>query len=160
MESSGDSEDVENVDVDSKGPQDDPGDDSAKIDIARAWTNGDSDERDEESTKPGTPIRPTTKPQPNDLGIREEVLKATVYDILPTIAAPHSTSINGLTATPDLRWVFTGGSDGYVRKFNWIETVNGKMMLTVAQRHSFVDSITKAGVLVNYWESGDEQGES
>lgn len=88
--------------------------------------------------------------------IRLEVLTAPVYDIVPTIAAPHSTSINAITATPDLRWVFSGGADGYIRKFNWIETANGKSMLTVAQRHPFVDSVTKAGVLMSYWENGED----
>ena len=86
---------------------------------------------------------------------RPEALTAPVYDIVPTIAAPHSTSINAVTATPDLRWVFTGGSDGYTRKFNWLETANGKSMLTVAQKHPFVDSVTKAGVLMSYWENED-----
>lgn len=90
--------------------------------------------------------------------IRPEILTAPVYDIVPTIAAPHSTSINAITATPDLRWVFSGGADGYIRKFNWIETANGKAMLTVAQRHPFVDSVTKAGVLMSYWENEDSYG--
>ena len=85
--------------------------------------------------------------------IRPEAITASVYDIVPTIAAPHSTSINAIAATPDLRFVFSGGSDGYIRKFNWVETANGKLMLTVAQRHPFVDSVTKAGVLVSYWEN-------
>ncbi|KAL9606292.1 MAG: hypothetical protein Q9179_000512 [Wetmoreana sp. 5 TL-2023] len=92
------------------------------------------------------------------LQVRPEALTASVYDIVPTIAAPHSTSINSITATPDLRWVFSGGADGYIRKFNWTETVNGKSMLTVAQRHPFVDSVTKAGVLMSYWENEDSQG--
>ena len=70
-------------------------------------------------------------------------------------AAPHSTSINAVCSTPDLHWVFSGGSDGYIRKYNWIETANGKSMLTVAQRHPFVDSVTKAGVLTSYWENSD-----
>ncbi|KAL2044005.1 hypothetical protein N7G274_003526 [Stereocaulon virgatum] len=88
--------------------------------------------------------------------IRPEAVTASVYDIVPTIAAPHSTSINSITATPDLRWVFTGGHDGYIRKFNFLETANGKSALTVAQRHPFVDSVTKAGVLVSYWENNEE----
>ncbi|MCJ1404380.1 Transcription factor spt8 [Xylographa trunciseda] len=89
--------------------------------------------------------------------VRFEALSAPVYDIVPTIAAPHSTSINAIAATPDLRWVFSGGADGYIRKFNWVETANGKVMLTVAQRHPFVDSVTKAGVLTSYWENEEPQ---
>ena len=92
--------------------------------------------------------------------VRPEALTAPVYDIAPTIAAPHSTSINSITATPDMRWVFSGGADGYIRKFNWVETANGKVMLTVAQRHPFVDSVTKAGVLASYWENDEPHGMS
>ena len=88
--------------------------------------------------------------------VRPEALTASVYDIVPTIAAPHSTSINAITSTPDLRWVFTGGADGYIRKFDWLNTANGKSMLTVAQRHPFVDSVTKAGVLMSYWENNED----
>lgn len=84
---------------------------------------------------------------------RPETITAISYDIVPTIAAPHSTSINVVTATPDMRWVFSGGADGWIRKFNWIDTANGKTMLTVAQRHPFVDSVTKAGMLMSYWEN-------
>src|SRR5437762_1215742 len=58
------------------------------------------------------PFRPTVRP---------EALTAPVYDIVPTIAAPHGTSINAITATSDMRWVFSGGSDGYIRKFNWVD---------------------------------------
>ncbi|KAF2431431.1 WD40 repeat-like protein [Tothia fuscella] len=102
-----------------------------------------------------------TSPSPHPTGlpyrpsIRLEAISAATYDIVPTIAAPHSTSINVVTATPDMRYVFSGGTDGYIRKFNWVDSVNGKLMLTVAQRHPFVDSVTKAGVLLSYWENED-----
>ena len=90
--------------------------------------------------------------------VGEEVLNATTYDIVPTIAAPQSTSINTITATADMRWVFSGGSDGYIRRYNWVESVNGKLMLTVAQKHPFVDSVVKAGVMMSYWENWDSAG--
>ncbi|KAK5944960.1 Transcription factor spt8 [Knufia obscura] len=86
---------------------------------------------------------------------RPEVLTASTYDIVPTIAAPQSTSINAVCGTADSRWIFTGGADGYIRQYNWVESVNGKTQLTVAQRHPFVDSVVKAGVLVTYWENYD-----
>ena len=90
--------------------------------------------------------------------VRPETITAPVYDIVPTIAAPHSTSINTVIATPDMRWVFSGGADGWIRKFNWVDTVNGKSALTVAQRHPFVDSVTKQGVLMSYWENEEPSG--
>ena len=90
-----------------------------------------------------------------DSNISVEYLEALTYDIVPTIAAPHSTSINAVCTTADMRYVFTGGSDGYIRKFNWVDSVNNKLALTVAQRHPFVDSVIKAGVLMTYWENWD-----
>ena len=87
--------------------------------------------------------------------IRPEMITAPNYDIVPTIAAPMSTSVNTVCATFDTRWVFTGGSDGYIRKFNWVDSVNNKLALTVAQRHPFVDTVIKAGVLMTYWENWD-----
>ncbi|KAH9826496.1 transcription factor (SPT8) [Teratosphaeria destructans] len=85
--------------------------------------------------------------------VRKEALTAQAYDIVPTMAAPQSTSINAVTATLDMRWVFSGGTDGYVRMYNWVETANGKVPLTVAQKHPFVDSVMKAGSLTTYWEN-------
>lgn len=89
--------------------------------------------------------------------LRPEMVTASEYDIVPTIAAPQSTSINTIAATPDMRWVFSGGSDGWIRKFHWVDTVNGKSQLTVAQRHPFVDSVQKAGLLQSYWENEESR---
>ena len=85
--------------------------------------------------------------------VRPEAITATTYDIVPTMAAPQSTSINAIAATPDMRYWFTGGSDCYIRKYDGVATVNGKTLLTVAQRHPFVDSVVKAGVLMSYWDN-------
>ncbi|CAK7273500.1 Transcription factor spt8 [Sporothrix epigloea] len=82
-----------------------------------------------------------------------EALHAKTYDILPTMAAPQATSINALAITPDLRYWMTGGSDGYIRKYDGPGTINGRQLLTVAQRHPFVDSVVKAGILMSYWEN-------
>jgi transcriptional activator SPT8 len=87
------------------------------------------------------------------LEVRPEALNASIYDIVPTMAAPQATSINAVTATPDFRYWFTGGSDCYIRKYDGVATVNGKTLLTVAQRHPFVDSVVKAGVLMSYWDN-------
>ncbi|KAK5656429.1 hypothetical protein OQA88_4810 [Cercophora sp. LCS_1] len=85
--------------------------------------------------------------------VRPEYYTANMYDIVPTMAAPQATSINAISITPDLRYWMTGGSDGYVRKYDGIGTINGKSQLTVAQRHPFVDTVTKAGILMSYWEN-------
>ncbi|KAK4135834.1 WD40 repeat-like protein [Trichocladium antarcticum] len=85
--------------------------------------------------------------------LRQEYIDAALYDIVPTMAAPQATSVNAMAITPDLRYWMTGGTDGYIRKYDGMGTINGKQQLTVAQRHPFVDSVVKAGVLVSYWEN-------
>ncbi|KAI9657329.1 MAG: Transcription factor spt8 [Bathelium mastoideum] len=91
---------------------------------------------------------------------RPETVTAAMYDIVPTIAAPQATSINALAVTADMRWVFSAGSDGFVRRFNWPDTVNSKSMLTVAQRHPYVDSVVKHGVLMSYWAPQESEGQN
>src|SRR5690242_1304954 len=183
VDEDGDDDDDANDDEDdAEGENDDDDDDDGDAD-----QDGDGDDDHDESGSPsqrrslpngGTPgpsdanprvTRTSPSPQataatgvlgrlPFRPAVRQEALTASVYDIVPTIAAPHSTSINAITATPDMRWVFSGGADGYIRKFNWVDTANGKLALTVAQRHPFVDSVTKAGVLLSYWENEDSTG--
>ncbi|KAJ2162633.1 Transcription factor spt8 [Coemansia sp. RSA 552] len=89
------------------------------------------------------------------------------YDILPTMAfinqvyAPGATvnaQVYTVTATANMRWVFTGGDDGYIKKWDFNATVNGKQQLTQGQRHPHVDSVTKAGVLASFWDHGDTGG--
>lgn len=128
---------------------------------SRTLTNGVASEQSD-STLPAASFT-SPSPHPNVVlpyrpSIREEALIASTYDIVPTIAAPQSTSINAVTATPDMRWVFSGGTDGYIRKFHWPDSANGKVPLTVAQKHPFVDSVVKAGVLLSYWENEDTSG--
>lgn len=157
---------------------DDDEDDEGEEDDDNGDDEDDDDQPDSSSRRPSGTHTPTgnlaqssnnpavvlTAPSPSHRRIpsivasyapptRQEALTAQAYDIVPTMAAPQSTSINAIAATPDMRWVFTGGTDGYVRMYNWIETANGKVPLTVAQKHPFVDSVMKAGSLVTYWEN-------
>lgn len=104
------------------------------------------------SASPPEGIAPLKSPKLR-FEVRAEALTAATYDIVPTMAAPQSTSINAITATPDMRYWFSGGSDCYIRKYDGVATVNGKTLLTVAQRHPFVDSVVKAGVLMSYWDN-------
>ncbi|KAJ2232249.1 Transcription factor spt8 [Coemansia sp. RSA 1722] len=81
--------------------------------------------------------------------------KCSVYDIVPTIAFVNQYQIHATAATADLRWLYSGGEDGYIRKWDFFATVNGKQLLTQGQRHSLVDSVTKAGVMSSYWDHLD-----
>lgn len=143
-----DNEPEENNDDD----DDDDDDNDADQEDGGDATQGSKVEASEfkKSSTPGPqiafPLRPT---------VRREYLEAKLYDIVPTMAAPQSTSINAMSITPDLRYWITGGSDGYIRKYDGPGTINGKLPLTVAQRHPFVDSVTKAGILMSYWENDE-----
>ncbi|CAG8529239.1 7308_t:CDS:10 [Diversispora eburnea] len=72
------------------------------------------------------------------------------YDIVPYVAAIHSCHIHSLDATRNMRWVFTGGEDGFIRKYDFFASISGKTLLTQNQKHAQVES---AGVISSYWEN-------
>ncbi|KAK1750302.1 SPT8-like protein [Echria macrotheca] len=116
---------------------------------SQTGTDGDPAARRASAAGPSSPLI-ASKWRPM---IRQEYLTAPLYDIVPTMAAPQATSINAIAITPDLRYWITGGSDGYIRKYDGMGTINGRQQLTVAQKHPFVDSVVKAGILMSYWEN-------
>ncbi|ODA78143.1 hypothetical protein RJ55_06747 [Drechmeria coniospora] len=143
--------------------EDDDGDDDGEVDnevdgddAADDGQNADGETR-MKSSKSVSPGPPTPPPRPM---VRPEVLTAKLYDIVPTMAAPQSTSVNAMAIAPDLRYWITGGSDRYIRKYDGAGTINGKLALTVAQKHPFVDSVTKAGILMSYWENEEPSSSS
>ena len=157
-------------------PDNDNDDDEGDMEID-GEADGDGAQDNERSSSPSTPKSPpprlpTSPPrirkrEPPQLQDKADTCLS--YDIVPVLAAPHATSVNAITATVDMRWVFTGGSDGYIRKFDHFASMNGKVPLTVAQKHPFVDSVTKvifghspthrkAGVLLSYWENEEPAG--
>ncbi|KAI9502810.1 WD40-repeat-containing domain protein [Coemansia spiralis] len=77
------------------------------------------------------------------------------YDVVPTMALINAYQIHAVSATSNMRWIFTGGEDGYIRKWDFNSTVNGKQLLTQGQRHPYVDSVTKAGIMASYWDHSD-----
>jgi len=119
---------------------------------ADAEAEAEADQENDRSSSPSTQKSPShpqsTTPPPrirkrSPPPLQPKADTCTSFDIVPVLAAPHATSVNAITATTDMRWVFTGGSDGYIRKFDHIAGMNGKVPLTVAQKHPFVDSVTK-----------------
>lgn len=144
---------------DNNDDDDDDGDQEDGANNASANTNTDSNNATQQNDADGNQIRKkssTPNPQfPPFLRptTRPEYITARLYDIVPTMAAPQSTSVNAMAITPDLRYWFTGGTDGYIRKYDGPGTINGKLALTVAQKHPFVDSVTKAAILMSYWEN-------
>lgn len=75
------------------------------------------------------------------------------YDVNPFVAIPYSSAINAIALSATSKWLFTGGEDGFIRKYDFFSSVDGEVQLTAAQKHSLVDSITNGGALLGYWEN-------
>lgn len=173
-EGDGDAEEDDNDNEDEEEePEPEPGPDAEREGEGEGEGEGDQEDadadREDTTTVVDDPANPTIKRSSATPGardpsvplvtppwrptVRPEALTAKLYDIVPTMAAPQATSINAIAITPDMRYWMTGGSDGYIRKYDGVGTINGKQLLTVAQRHPFVDSVVKAGILMSYWEN-------
>lgn len=74
-------------------------------------------------------------------------------ELNPLVAIPYASGVYSLAFTRGWKWMFTGGEDGFVRKFDFHGSVEGRAQLTVAQRHALADSIHFNGVLCSYWEN-------
>ncbi|KAG0239792.1 WD40-repeat-containing domain protein [Mortierella sp. GBAus27b] len=88
--------------------------------------------------------------------LQPHILDCRSFDIMPCVLAVHPCNIYCMAATQCMRWVFTGSEDGYIRKYDFYASMNGKTMLTQGQRHGQVDSVTKAGILASYWENEEQ----
>ncbi|CCH62276.1 hypothetical protein TBLA_0G03390 [Henningerozyma blattae CBS 6284] len=82
------------------------------------------------------------------------------YNIYPTAAIPIQTHVNALAMSKGLQYLFLGGEDGYIRKFDFRNTMDGKHSLTVLQKHSLTESIQYAGINLSYWENEVPQKKS
>ncbi|KAF9586303.1 Transcription factor spt8 [Lunasporangiospora selenospora] len=106
-----------------------------------------------EGTQPEARTRAPLMLQPN-------VLDCRTFDIIPSTLAVHPCNIYCMAATQCMRWIFTGSEDGYIRKYDFFASMNGKTMLTQGQRHGQVDSVTKAGILASYWENEEQSNKA
>lgn len=73
------------------------------------------------------------------------------YSINPVGAAPHGAQIHTMDLSHDSSILLTGGSDGYVRWYDLFASMNGKNMLTQNLRNTFVEGVSKGGVLTTWW---------
>ncbi|KXX78565.1 Transcription factor spt8 [Madurella mycetomatis] len=151
-EDDNDEEEEEQDEQDEPEPDPEPEQDVEPFDDAPPTAPDDQADQDSVKRASAPPTTPLTASKWRPV-LRQEYIDAPLYDIVPTMAAPQATSVNCMAITPDLRYWMTGGSDGYIRKYDGVGTINGKQQLTVAQRHPFVDSVVKAGILMSYWEN-------
>ncbi|CCC72025.1 hypothetical protein NCAS_0J00460 [Naumovozyma castellii] len=82
------------------------------------------------------------------------------YSMYPSAAIPIQTHVNALAVTKGLKYLFLGGNDGYIRKYDLLNTLEGKLSLTILQKHSLAESIQNAGILQSYWENEIPQRKS
>jgi transcriptional activator SPT8 len=54
-----------------------------------------------------------------------------------------------------MRYIFTGGSDGLIRKFDLFSTMNSLQKLSQNQMNSVSDTITKGAVMIACWENDE-----
>lgn len=87
----------------------------------------------------------------------EGMKKATYLDISPMVACPYANQCHAFAVSEGPKWLLTGGEDGFIRKYDFTASIEGKLPLTVAQKHNLMDSITKAGVIGSYWENEQPQ---
>lgn len=74
-------------------------------------------------------------------------------EVVPTTSLPYTSQCHSIALTEGPRLILTGGEDGFIRKYDFVASIEGKVPLTVAQRHSMVDSVVNAGVISSYWEN-------
>lgn len=83
----------------------------------------------------------------------EESITREINETNPVVAIPYASSVYSISLTKGPRWLFTGGEDGLIRKFDFFQSVEGKSLLTVSQRHQLIDSILFNGMICSYWEN-------
>lgn len=74
------------------------------------------------------------------------------YSVVPTVAFAQPVQVYALAASYNTRFVFTGGEDGLVKKYDFHASLNG-LGVQMSQRQMQIDTITKSGVLCAYWEN-------
>ncbi|PVU93683.1 hypothetical protein BB561_003109 [Smittium simulii] len=79
------------------------------------------------------------------------------YEIAPYALAMINYETFAVTGTQNIRWLFTGGEDGHIYKWDFFASMNGKTALTQWQKHQQVESVTKAGVLASYFYHEEER---
>ncbi|KAI9342943.1 WD40-repeat-containing domain protein [Obelidium mucronatum] len=110
----------------------------------------DQDEVDDEELMDGGEVLAALTPLP-ELA-RTKAVQATSYDIIPTAMAVTPCPIYSVATTKNMKWMFTGGDDGFIRKYDFMGSMNGIQSLTGTQKHGLVDSIQKAGSMASAWE--------
>ncbi|ODV94595.1 hypothetical protein PACTADRAFT_3481 [Pachysolen tannophilus NRRL Y-2460] len=167
-EGDGDEDDEDDEDNDDEDEDEDDGEDGEDgedqdQDDDQEENNDEDEEEEEEDTQDAEDAEKDKKAkksssvEPEAENIREKLIytatHANSFDIAPYVAIPYASPIHSIALSKGPKWLFTGGEDGFIRKYDFIGSIEGKLQLTVAQKHLLVDSISLAGLISSYWEN-------
>ncbi|CAL9729461.1 transcription factor Spt8p [Monosporozyma unispora] len=147
-----DDDDEDENDEDEEDDQDQDKDKDDKKLNTETTSDEEKTEKDEHNEDKHSPA-PMEKLHHYYLSMLQAAKIAFTYNIYPTAAIPIQTHVNAMTMSKGLKYLFLGGSDGYIRKYDFLNTLQGKLSLTIIQKHSLTESITNAGILTGYWEN-------
>lgn len=112
-------------------------------------TNGPSEGPNSPTTNASTSLDHETIRKNAIIGIQT----AEHLNVVPFVACPYAQQCHAVAISEGPKWLLTGGEDGFIRKYDFSASIEGKSPLTVAQRHNLLESINNAGVLISYWEN-------
>lgn len=107
----------------------------------------------EKPSKSNDDTEPLNKVHHYYLSMLQSAKMSNTYNIYPTAAIPIQAHVHTMTMSTGLKYMFLGGSDGYIRKYDFLNTLQGKLSLTIIQRHQLTESVSNAGILAGYWEN-------
>lgn len=162
-----DSEEYGNEEADEgdEGEDDEQGNDEDGDNDDENDENDDADEDEDETRYMDAQEGRSKSPSPQirgqnsetQISIRQSIIhkiKTTKnIDMVATCAIPYGSQCHVMSFTEGPRWILTGGEDGFIRKYDFISSIQGKAPLTLAQKHSLVDSVLNSGVITSYWEN-------
>ncbi|KAG7732755.1 hypothetical protein KL948_002185 [Ogataea haglerorum] len=149
-------DDEEGVDDDDEEEDGDGDDDEAEMDVDEHEPSQEQPVAEVDENATDNPAEKPAEEKPA-VSVRQSLIerarKLNVLEIYPIVAIPYSSPVHSIALTKGPRWLFTGGEDGFIRKFDLFGSVEGKSPLTSAQKHQLVDSISYGGMLCSYWEN-------
>ncbi|WPK25013.1 hypothetical protein PUMCH_002312 [Australozyma saopauloensis] len=120
-------------------------------------SNGNTNDKDASKGNKGSTDSTSTTTQLDRDTIRKNALigikTADELEVVPLVAVPCVQQCHAIAISHGPKWLLTGGEDGFIRKYDFTASIEGKAPLTVAQKHNLIESINKAGVIGSYWEN-------
>ena len=125
-----DDDDEDENDEDEEDDQDQDKDKDDKKLNTETTSDEEKTEKDEHNEDKHSPA-PMEKLHHYYLSMLQAAKIASTYNIYPTAAIPIQTHVNAMTMSKGLKYLFLGGSDGYIRKYDFLNTLQGKLSLTI-----------------------------